>query len=206
MLFPGVPLPLHIFEPRYRRLLIDCLASDRLFGILYLAAGQSPTELGPGWAGCVAKVEEQVTLPDGRSNVLVTGVERFLLEKLVDDPAPYHVGKVRPAPDLMEDSAAVAEVAEDVRELFIRVGRAAQVLADEAGALPELPDDPGLLSFRIAGTIDLDVEMRQRLLSDRSALSRLEELRLLLGGVVGPLERQAVVHSRARSNGSGLGQ
>src|SRR5690606_33554811 len=124
---------------------------------------------------------------------------------LLEDPAPYHVGDVRMDPDTAEEPGKTEAIAARVRELFVRVGRAAQVLADESTSLPELPDNPGLLSFSIAGVIDLDAEARQRMLADRSPLARLEELEVLLGSAVEPLEHRAAVHARASTNGTGPG-
>ena len=69
VLFPGTPLPLHIFEPRYRKMLADCLAGDRRFGIT--PAGKDDVMPEPGTVGCIAEVRVNQELPDGRSNVIV---------------------------------------------------------------------------------------------------------------------------------------
>src|SRR5258707_3640359 len=78
VLFPGAPQPLHIFEPRYRQLLQDCLAGDQRFGIAYVAPdpspGADPVPL-PGDVGCVALIRSNQPLPDGRANIeTVAGV------------------------------------------------------------------------------------------------------------------------------------
>src|SRR5205807_1315981 len=76
VLFPGAPQPLHIFEPRYRELLADCLAADRRFGIAYVPAEYPPgSEPLPraGDVGCVALIQNTQGLPDGRSNILTVG-------------------------------------------------------------------------------------------------------------------------------------
>src|SRR2546422_5062931 len=82
VLFPGAPQPLHVFEPRYRQLLADCLAADRRFGIAYVPAerdaGVEPLPR-PGDVGCVAVIRNTQGLPDGRSNVLTVGERRFVL-------------------------------------------------------------------------------------------------------------------------------
>src|SRR4029077_19761219 len=68
VLFPGVPLPLLIFEPRYRQLLVDISVGNRLFGLSFFDPQNSPTDLPPiGHVGCVAEVSEVQPLPDGRS-------------------------------------------------------------------------------------------------------------------------------------------
>src|SRR6266849_10942666 len=87
VLFPGAPQPLHIFEPRYRQLVHDCLAGDRRFGVAYAAPDPAPgtpgtpgmPAPGPGDVGCVAVIRSTQPLPDGRSNVLTVGERRFVL-------------------------------------------------------------------------------------------------------------------------------
>lgn len=204
VLFPSAPLPLHIFEPRYRQLLADCLAGDRRFGIVFRPEGVPERELPPGHVGCVARIESSEPLPDGRSNVLVVGERRFVIERMLAAEAPYHEAMVRDFDD--EDDAAteaLGPLAAHVRELFERVGRAARALADEREALPPLPDDPALLSFAIAALIDLDPSRRQRLLASRSPEARLRDLERTLGGALGNLELRAEVHVRAKENGQG---
>lgn len=203
VLLPGAPLPLHVFEPRYRRMLDDCLAGDREFGIVYLAPHLGERELPAGHVGCVARVDDTVVLDDGRSNILVTGGARFTLESFADAEAPYHIGQIREFVDDDEDAGRVAAASARVRHLFGRVGRAARELADDETPVPPLPDDDARLSFAVASHIDLDAPARQRLLESRSPSGRLAELENLLAAAVHPIERRAAVHERAKSNGHG---
>ena len=94
VLYPGTSAPLHLFEPRYRQMLRDVQAGDRRFGIVCAMPGVDERALPPGRVGCVAEVTEAETLEDGRSNIFVTGRERFVLDRFVDDEAPYHVAEV----------------------------------------------------------------------------------------------------------------
>src|SRR3979411_2731865 len=81
VLFPGMPMPLHIFEPRYRKMLADISASDNLFGLSSFDSGSWDEEGQPaGHIGCVAEITETQALPDGRSNVLAVGVVRYQVE------------------------------------------------------------------------------------------------------------------------------
>src|SRR3954453_16717344 len=81
VLFPGVPLPLHIFEPRYRQMLLDVRVGYNLFGVSYLDSAVQTNEVPPvGHVGCVAEVTETQVFPDGRSNVLTLGVVRYRIE------------------------------------------------------------------------------------------------------------------------------
>ncbi len=203
VLFPGVHLPLHIIEPRYRRMLADCLAGDRRFGILYRPDDTAERQIPPGQVGCIARVERAEMLPDGRSNILVVGAGRFALERFEDTGTPYHVGRVTEIGDVPETAASLAPLAATVRALFVRVGTAARSLADDSDALPDLPEDPGMLAFAIAAVIDMDASARQRLLASRSASARLREIETLMAPAVEALESRAVVHIRAKSNGHG---
>ena len=203
VLFPGAPLPLHIFEPRYRQMLADCLAADRQFGLIYLPPQVRERDLPPGHVGCVARVSSSVLLDDGRSNLVATGVERFALERLAETGTPYHVGEIREYADLPEDAARLAADGGRVRALFERVARAARALTDDDEPVPALPADDAQLSFAVASHIDLDSPARQRLLQSRSPSGRLAELAALLEAAVGALEERADVHRRAKSNGHG---
>ncbi len=203
VLFPGAPLPLHIFEPRYRVMLADCLEGDREFGIVFRPDGVAERDLPAGHVGCIALVESTELLPDGRSNVLVRGGERFTLDRYVESPRPYHVAEASTYVDADEPPLTLAPGAARVRELFERVGTAARTLADDPDALPALPDDAALLAFAVAALIDMDAPARQRLLASRSPGERLRDIELLLSPAVDSLERRATVHVRAKSNGHG---
>src|ERR1051325_10841309 len=93
VLFPGVPLPLHIFEPRYQRMLSDIRAHDSLFGLSYFDSAEAEEGIPAiGHIGCVAEVSEIQSLPEGRSNILTIGLIRYRLEAYVDRGDPYLVG------------------------------------------------------------------------------------------------------------------
>ncbi|MGQ0714590.1 MAG: LON peptidase substrate-binding domain-containing protein [Gemmatimonadaceae bacterium] len=206
VLFPGVTIPLHIFEPRYRRMLADCLERDRRFGVLFLPEGTDEETLGMGGEiGCVAHIESRDDLPDGRSNITVAGRERFRLRALVNAPLPYRVGMIVPYDDTPEPAALLEPLATRVRERFERLAHAARTISDDDDALPDLPDDPALLGFRVASFIDLNVTERRRLLASTSPGERLRTVDDVLGVALDPMEQRAVAHVRAKSNGHGGG-
>jgi ATP-dependent Lon protease len=205
VLFPGVALPLHVFEPRYRRMLADCLAGDRSFGFLFCPAGTDERALAAGHVGCIARVQTASHLPDGRSNIIVVGTERFALQRFAESSAPYHVGEITRYEDVAEPLEPLAPAAARLRETFGRIGRAARTLSDDHTPLPDLPDDPGNLTFRIAGMIDVDAAVKQRLLASRSPSERLRALESLLSAAIPALERRAAAHARAKHNGRGHG-
>jgi len=203
VLFPGAHRALHIYEPRYQTMLADCLAADHVFGVLFRPEGVREREIPAGHVGCVAHVERAEALPDGRANIVIEGAQRFVLEAFAPSDRPYHVGTIADYDDEQESVIALAPVADRVRELFVRVGMAARTLADDADALPTLPEDPTLLAFAIAGVIDMDVNAQQRLLASQSPGGRLRDIELLLAPAVEALEHRAVVHVRAKTNGHG---
>jgi Lon protease-like protein len=205
VLFPGVMLPLHIFEPRYRRMLGDCLAEDRRFGLVFLPEGTAERELPRGHVGCIAYIERAEELPDGRSNIAVSGEERFALARFVDSPLPYHLVEVADYADEPEPQPVLDSLAAEVRAVFERVARAARIITEDRARLPELPEEAALLAFRIASLIDIDATRRQQLLTSRSPLARLRDIEQVLTSAVDPLEKRAKVHQRAKLNGRGYG-
>jgi Lon protease-like protein len=203
VLFPGTPLPLHIFEPRYRQMLEDIRAQDNLFGLSYLDESVSGLDFPPvGHIGCVADVRETQSLPDGRSNILTIGLIRYRLEAYVESGEPYLVGKLSFFEDEAEDDELLAAHAQDVSGLFLRIARAVRVINDERAALPELPEtEPEHLSFLVAAAMELEPEVKQELLELRYTSERLKRLRDLLARAVVNYEERARIHDIAKGNG-----
>jgi len=202
VLFPGATQPLHIFEPRYRALLSDCLDSDRRFGIAYAAPEKStdppPAPApAPGDVGCVAHILTTQALPDGRSDILTTGEQRFVLLEWLPTDRPYRMARVEEFSDDSGDASETEGLGQDVRRDFLRVMDA---LEQEP---PELPVDPEALSFRVAASHELEAPGKLALLSIRSTTVRLRRLAALLQPLAADAERRAVVRHRARSNGKG---
>ena len=205
VLFPGVPLPLHIFEPRYQRMLADIRASDSLFGLSYFDASEADTDVPPvGHIGCIAEVTEVQPLPDNRANILTVGLVRYRVEAYVDEGEPYLVGRVRVFEDEAEDAQHLAERADEVTKLFLRIAHAVRVINDERASLPELPPtEPERLSFLVAAAMELDTEVKLELLELRSTAERLKRLRDLLARAVTGYEERARIHAIAKGNGHG---
>jgi ATP-dependent Lon protease len=204
VLFPGTTQPLHIFEPRYRGLLADCLAGDRRFGIAFVApAPQTDPEPQSGDVGCIARITQEQMLPDGRSNVLTVGERRFTLLEWVPSERPYRMARVEEFDDEPEEAAEAEEIAAGVRDDFRRLSRALAALTDRDDEDRELPGDPYGLSFRVAAALELDLDVKQALLVGRSTTGRLRRLAGLLAPLSADAERRAVVRQRARGNGKG---
>jgi uncharacterized protein len=208
VLLPGTPLPLHIFEPRYRQLTVDLITGtvpDKRFGVVALAPGPeaevtSRDQLLP--IGCAALLRQAKRLPDGRFDVVTVGEQRFRLLAVDASSAPYLLGAIEWVPDAPavplgrpEAVDAVGSLADAARAAYRRYRRA--VLAwqrDERLDLTEPPDDTELaeLAHRLAEDCLLPLEDRQRLLEETRPLHRLR----LVGRV---LNREAGILATLRA-------
>ncbi|HET6796648.1 MAG TPA: LON peptidase substrate-binding domain-containing protein [Gemmatimonadales bacterium] len=200
VLFPGTPLPLHIFEPRYKRMLADCLLGDRRFGLMPASSDREIPR--PGALGCIAEVRVNQELPDGRSNIVVVGGSRFILSRLLDESQPYLVALVQTFDDEPGTDPS-PEDAEKLRQLFRRYAGQINELQDQMPQEASLPEEMAALSFFIAGSIDCDLGVKQRLLAERSTARRIEALTVLLPVLTSAVESGLKVHRRSHTNGKG---
>jgi ATP-dependent Lon protease len=203
VLFPGVPLPLHVFEPRYRQMLTDVRLSNNLLGVSYFDASTSEHDVPPaGHVGCVAEVTEAQVLADGRSNVLTIGVIRYRIESYIERGDPYLVARISYFEDDPEDEALLTRTAKEVADTFTRIAQAVRTLNDERSSLPDISDtEPQRLSFLVAAAMEIDAEVKQELLELTSTSARLERLRAMLTLAVKGYEERARIHELAKSNG-----
>ena len=203
VLFPGVPLPLHIFEPRYRQMLTDVRASNNFFGLSYFDSSSATTDLPPaGHVGCVAEITETQLLPDGRSNILTIGLIRYRVEGYVDRGEPYLVARISFFEDQEESEELLTESSRQVAETFTRIARAVRIINDERASLPDISDtEPQRLSFLVAAAIEIDAELKQELLELQSTSERLQRLSDMLSRAVSSYEERARVHELAKRNG-----
>ena len=200
VLVPGTPLPLHIFEPRYRRMLADCLAGDRRFGITPI--GKEDRMPDPGTVGCVAEIRVNQEMPDGRSNIIVYGGERFVVGRAMAEETPYYVAMVQPFED-EPGSEPQDDSPQRLSQLFSTYYALLRQLNDVEPEDPELPDDALSLSFHVSAAIDTDPGVKQRLLVERSTGRRVQALLMLLPILTASVESALRVHRRAHTNGRG---
>ena len=181
VLFPGLLLPLNIFEERYRHLVRDLIAlpegTPPRFGVVGIRHGR---ETGADNVdalydiGTVAAVSQVAEQDDGRYELVSIGTERFRLLAL-DHSAPYLLGEVELLPDPLSDGDD-GLAAERVPALLAAYRTYLDVLGATRGAsinVPELPPDAPLLSWLVAATILVDVPVRQRLLEIPDVAARL---------------------------------
>jgi Lon protease-like protein len=193
VLFPGLVMPLHIFEERYRELVRDLIArpdTPREFGVVAIRSGWEVLPAAPGGPdeaaarvtlheiGCTAEVRQVTELPDGQYDLLTVGRRRFRITEVMPDPAPYLVAQVEwlPEPAGAEDVADLLapRVLATFRE-YLRLMR-----PENPDTAEQLPDDPTTLSHLVAATGAFTVEDRQALLAAPDTAARLRaELKLL---------------------------
>jgi ATP-dependent Lon protease len=177
VLMPGAPLPLHIFEERYKQMVNECLEQEGEFGMVFA------DESGTRQVGCTAKIVELVErYEDGRMLILVEGSRRFKLNNVLTGK-PYYVGEI----EYFQECIALLE----------RVVEA----ATEGSVGIEIEPPYRNLSFAIAGRVEFEPEIRQQILELTSEQQRLQKVKELLGAAAERLERERQTREKAQTNG-----
>jgi hypothetical protein len=190
VLYPGLLLPLHIFEERYRQLVRDLMdgPDPRQFGVIAIRKGRETGVAGVSALfeiGCTATLRRVTEHDDGTFDLVTVGARRFRLESL-DDPAPYLQGQVEFLADAYDAAGADGsddDAADAVRAVQHAFGEYLGALAARGGArrgVPDLPDDPLVLSYLVAASMVIDLPDQQALLAEPDARHRLEAERRLL--------------------------
>ena len=174
VLLPTSALPLHIFEPRYRRLIAHCLEYDKRFGVVY----HDPDRHGPflseeGRVGTVAEIEVFHPLPDGRSLVLVRGGARFRIREGVESDTPYYEALVEEYPDRRR--TAEEALRERRRRSIDLFGNAIEAVTGDNDESPPL-DSVREASFPLASRLRIDPSWLQALLELPEETARLDRL------------------------------
>ncbi len=201
--FPGAITPLHIFENRYRKLLSDVLSTDKIFGIVYRGDASETGSADPaeGTIGCSVEVIASQQLPDGRSNILCAGDQRFRTIRYVEGE-PYLQAEVEFFNDATQGDCE--KEAAKVAGLFTRVLAAGRKLKDfpvRDDASPELPEDPEALSFLVCAYLEIEVAERIELLELLDTCTRLRRALQLLETAASDFEQRALVNEIAKKNG-----
>ena len=195
VLFPHMPLPLHVFELRYRQMIADCLVEGHSFGVVAIREGSETGPSTPYDVGTLAKIVRIDRLDDGRMNLLVTGTSRFTILETSSD-RPYLRGKVSFIPEAGDDLDATAHLTEQTGMAFREYSNLLRELVGQKADEAEPPMEPELLSYLIAAALNLQVEEKQTLLAEPRTDTRLKlELRLVRKEIV--LLKQMVAHAAA---------
>lgn len=180
VLFPGMFLPLHIFEPRYREMMADALQGERLIAMALLRPGRQEDEEGSPAIHEIlglGKIVEHSKLPDGRYNLVLYGLARVRLMKEVGFGA-YRTAQV----EILDDAPPKAKSGERRRRILLELyTEAIKVLTK--GGLPVPPDDVplGMLCDLLASLLVRDTNMKQRLLEELDVDARSDKLLERLG-------------------------
>ena len=195
VLFPHMPLPLHVFEPRYRQMIADCLEEGHSFGVVAIREGTEVGPANPYDVGTLAKIVRIDRLDDGRMNLLVMGASRFEIVETAND-RPYLRGQIRIIPEAGDDLDATAQLTETTATAFQHYSNLLRQLVGQKVDKAEPPMEPELLSYLIAAALNLQVPEKQTLLAERRTDSRLLlELRILRKEIL--LLKQMVAHAAA---------
>jgi Lon protease-like protein len=187
VLLPSTPLPLHIFEPRYKEMMAECLAQNRTFGVV------RAIEQGLADVGCTAEIVTVVKeYPDGQLDLVAEGRKRFEIVGVNQErsflQAEVLMIEDEPGAPPQEDAARAVELHSELLAI--------------AGAKQDLSAaDPALLSFYLAGSLPLDLDFKQKLLSLRSEGARLSLLITYLQTLIPNLHRAARAREKAGGNG-----
>jgi Lon protease-like protein len=216
VLFPHLPLPLHIFEERYRAMTRDLLADGSPYAGRFVISGGGDEGAPEGSVGTVAEVRRAEQFADGRWALVVVGAERVALGA-VDRSGPYALIEVVPLPEsvgdpdtagrLLPEVQAALDAYLDTVKRFVAsaasVGRESPEITDVAASLDQvlkpiqLPDDPLAASYAVAGVLQIELNRKQQLLELPDGASRLEaelgllrrEAHLLADGAMPPISR-----------------
>ncbi len=198
VLFPGMPLPLHIFEPRYRLMIGRCMKGERTFGVSQLGEGTEGMAGTTALAvGTLAEILEVEPFADGRMNVQTVGTRRFeiLSTREMDD---YLVATCDYLEDEIEDDLGADAMR--ARRVLSRYFDSLAVNTDlpEAIGQLEIPNEPFALSMFIAAIMSLPGDQKQQLLEMTSTRNRLQLEEFLLA--------RAEIVQRAYSKHAAMGQ
>jgi len=187
VLLPTEHVPLHIFEPRYRELIAECLEAGQPFGLVYA------DDDGLRRIGTLATVVEVTDrFEDGRLNIVVEGGDRFRLVDLTDGRS-FHTGTV----ETIEDDHDPPPQADVERALVVF-----RRLVELTGAEVEVPTDvTAQPSFEIGSRFELAPELKLELLEEASERRRLVRLCEILETIAAAVERQREVAALAQTNG-----
>ena len=188
VLLPGTPLPLHIFEPRYREMISECLDRSQLFGVLR-GKEQELAEIG-----CTAEILTVTKkYPDGRMDIVTEGRARFEVIQLNQERAFLQAEVL-----YLQDEPGVASQEEMTQAMKLH-GEIMKL----AGAEPEKSSevDEGQLSFHLAGSLPLDLDFKQTLLGMKSEAERLRGIISFFETILPTMRR--TVHVRRKAGGNG---
>ena len=192
--FPHTLLPLHVFEPRYRQMLADCLAGERRLAVVLLKPGWEEDYYGRPAVHAVAGAGEIIQfemLPDGRSDIVLGGLGRIVIEGEVPSPNPYRIASVSWLDDVYPPRGEEA-LDPQIERLRQMCGKLLSTLPQPVPGLVELltdRDSPGAFVDRVGSLVVNEMEARQRLLELNDVEQRMAEVIAHVEGLLRRMER-----------------
>ena len=185
VLYPGLLLPLHIFEERYRQLVRDLQdgPEPRRFGVIAIREGRETGVDGVSALyeiGCIATLRRVTAHEDGRFDLITVGTQRFRLASELDQSRPYRRAEVDLLDEDTGDEAAAQLAAQAVQRGFRAYLDALGARGVTQVSVPDLPDEPVVLSYLVAASVIAELSDKQALLAEPDALSRLTAERAML--------------------------
>lgn len=174
VLFPGMALPLHIFEPRYRHMMAHCLADQAPFGVVLATDESTPGHEVPAKVGTLARIADYEKLPDGQYNLLALGTRRFQIME-TRRQRPYLTGLVRPLCDDEREGEDLSALAEGARAALSSYLKVVMLLVGSPERQIDIPADAEELSFLIGMCLTCEDCEKQELLEMDSVAQRLRE-------------------------------
>jgi Lon protease-like protein len=188
VLFPGTPLPLHIFEPRYKKMISECLDLKKSFGVV------RAKEEGVAEIGCTAEIIAIAKkYSDGRMDIVAQGRERFEVMQ-VNQERPFLQAEVL----YLQDEPVKASPEEIAQALTLQ----GEIVRLAGSAPPERSgEDTAQLSFNLVGPLPLDLDFKQTLLGMKSESERMQAVISYFEAILPNLRRTVQVRQRAGGNG-----
>jgi Lon protease-like protein len=196
-----MPLPLHIFEPRYQVMLKECLEAGHSFGVVAIREGEEtgPPAL-PHEVGTLPRIVKLERLNGGRVNLLVTGASRFKVLKTLHDH-PYLSGEVRFLAEDGDEGDRAEKLTEEVSSAFTEYSRLLRALEGKPADSFEPPQEPEILSYLVGASLNVELQLKQQLLVISRADERLDMELPLLRKEVAILREMEAHGARARRAG-----
>ena len=207
VLFPQTMLPLHIFEPRYRQMVQECLAGDKRLAMGLLKPGWEKDYYGRPPMHAIAGAGEIVQheeLPDGRFNILVRGTMRIGITSELPPDLPYRIVRAKPLADRYSDEKpdALALRVDRLKVFYLRILAEVNKGQGEMAKIFAGVKDPGVVVDRIAGAAIADTEARQQILECLEVPSRLSLVQDHLVGVLTQLSDRNTPSERSSQRGN----
>ena len=174
VLFPGMALPLHIFEERYKQMIARCMEKNEEFGVVLIREGQEVGDpAAPFDVGTLARIASVERLPDERMNLVTVGTRRFRCLAHLQE-RPYRLARIAWVDDAVPPAPECAQLAGDVRAALNAYLAAVYALAQQPRRPIEFPDDVAALSFQAGALLQTAARERHRLLELQNLLELTE--------------------------------